>query len=173
MRVSANGGTPESDRQEKLASVAIPQLLPDGKSVLFTDLAGVTPYQDYACNRSNRGNARNCLQGGIARYLPTGHIVYGLQNSNNLFAVPFDLKTLEVTGGPVPVVEGIALRHSPRNMLSPMPGTLVYMPGTTAGAARSGRTLVWVDRKGKRNRLQPRPMTISIPEYLPMEQGWL
>ena len=40
-----------------------------------------------------------------ARYVPTGHLVYALGGA--LFAVPFDLKTLEVTSGAVSVVQGV------------------------------------------------------------------
>ncbi len=37
--------------------------------------------------------------------MPTGHIVYAF--SGTLRVVPFDLRRLEVTGGPVPVIEGV------------------------------------------------------------------
>ena len=43
--------------------------------------------------------------GSDARYLPTGHIVYAL--GGVLYAVPFDLRRLQVTAGPVPILEGI------------------------------------------------------------------
>jgi serine/threonine-protein kinase len=78
-----------------------------------------------------------------AWYLRTGHIVYGLPNNSNLFAVPFDLDRLEVTGGAVPIVEGVieaAVSDA---------GTLAYVPGATSGAGETGRSLVWVNREGK------------------------
>lgn len=42
--------------------------------------------------------------GRDGRYVPTGHLVYGLNNV--LFAVPFDVGSRQVTGGPVPLLEG-------------------------------------------------------------------
>ena len=39
--------------------------------------------------------------GSDARYIPTGHLVYAL--GSVLFAVPFDVDRLEVSGGPVPL----------------------------------------------------------------------
>ena len=52
------------------------------------------------------GVRKTLIEGGSdARYVPTGHIVYA--SGGTLFAVPFDLAKLEVTGGAVPVVEGV------------------------------------------------------------------
>ena len=45
--------------------------------------------------------------GRDGRYLPTGHLVYLLNNV--LFAVPFDVDSRQVTGGPVPLVEGVSV----------------------------------------------------------------
>ncbi len=46
------------------------------------------------------------IEGGRdARYLLTGHLVYGLNGV--LLARPFDLGARRVTGGPVPLVEGV------------------------------------------------------------------
>ena len=43
--------------------------------------------------------------GHDARYVPTGHLVYGLNGV--LLAVPFDLATRQVTGGAVSLVQGV------------------------------------------------------------------
>jgi hypothetical protein len=58
------------------------------------------------------------------RYISTGHIVYYLTNNNivNAFAVPFDLNRLDVTGGPISVLEGIG------NATFSDSGTLLYVP---------------------------------------------
>ena len=98
-RVSANGGAPELIVR---GTVYNPQLLPDGKSLLFT--FGDAPYKTIVQSLQS-GERQELFAGDNARYIPTGHIVYAL--GNNLFAVPFDLKTLKVIGGPVSVVEGV------------------------------------------------------------------
>ena len=43
--------------------------------------------------------------GSDARYLPTGHLVYALEDG--LFAVAFDPDNLIVSGGAVPLVQGL------------------------------------------------------------------
>ena len=106
MRVSANGGTPELLVKSEAGLSCHPQILPDGKSVLFTLLASSATQSGYGAV-AQIGEAKGIIRRrSTARYLPTGHLVYGLPNNNNLFAIPFDLDRLEVIGGPVPVVEG-------------------------------------------------------------------
>ena len=61
-------------------------------------------------------------------------------------AVPFDLARLEVTGDPVPVLQGV--RYTVPNFIDytvSEKGTLVYVPGRVAGVQQK---LVWVDRNG-------------------------
>ena len=68
-------------------------------------------------------------------------------------AVPFDLTRLEVTGGPVPVVEGVAhatvTTGAAQFSVSSL-GSLVYVPDVLL---TSGNTLVWVDRNGREQSL--------------------
>ena len=124
LRVSPNGGQPEplvtakSDEQ-----MEGPQMLPGGKAVLFTLAAGGsagTAAWDKAqiiVQTLKSGSRKVVLEGGAdARYLPTGHLVYALNGV--LFALPFNLRRMEATGGPVGVVEGspealLARRSSP------------------------------------------------------------
>jgi serine/threonine-protein kinase len=70
-----------------------------------------------------------------------GHIVYTLDDV--LFAVPFDLDTLEVVGGPVAMVEGV--RAPPPQFAVSASGLLAFVPGNVEGGERR---LVWVDRQG-------------------------
>jgi Tol biopolymer transport system component len=68
---------------------------------------------------------------------------------NNIFAVPFDLDGLQVTGGAVSMVEGVM--HSGVNAHLQYAfsdsGVLVYAPETTEAGTKC--TLVWVDRNGR------------------------
>jgi len=137
MRLSPNGGTPEVLLAVKPDEVAHgPQMLPGGKAVLFT-LAKTRSEDrwdaaDVVVQFLPAGPRKTVIQGGThARYLPTGHLVYALRGV--VFAVPFDLQRLEVSGGPVPIVEGV--RRAPVGATGAAQfsvsanGSLVYMPG--------------------------------------------
>jgi eukaryotic-like serine/threonine-protein kinase len=158
MRVSANGGTPEEITKSPENAILIdPQILPDGKSVLFTRVTVPTGQFKVMLQSLKSGELKELFEGDTARYLPTGHIVYSL--GNNLFAIPFDVNALKVAGGPVSVVEGVYKVPGPQYVVSDS-GTLVYVSAMAAG---SGRTLVWVDRNGKEEPLTATPNSCRNP----------
>jgi serine/threonine protein kinase len=159
MRVSANGGTPEPLVKTSSMISLLPQSLPDGKSVLYTSGA---PQPRIVAQSLISGERKELFAGMAARYLSTGHIVYGLQNNNNLFAVPFDVDKLETTGGAIPMVEGVL---SPVHYAVSDSGTLVYIPG--ASSMSNLRTLVWVDRKGKEEPLPAQAGDYFAPKISP------
>jgi Tol biopolymer transport system component len=170
MRVSANGGTPETLVKGSLADLTkagfpiMPQMLPDGDTLLFTNVfsSGIADYQ-IAAQSLQSGERKVLFKGGAdARYLPTGHIVYFLtdNNRNNLLSVPFDLDSLDLKGGAVPLVEGIASAAVSNT------GTLVYIPAAGAGAG-SLSTPVWVDRNGKEEPLSAKSDAYKGPRISP------
>jgi eukaryotic-like serine/threonine-protein kinase len=144
LRISVKGGTPETLIEAKGEAFFHPRLLPDGKSVIFT--LGTPPYK--IAVQSLDSKKRNVLfAGDCASYLPTGHIVYAF--ANNLYAIPFDLKKLEVTGEPASMIEGVfrfSSVYAPQYAVSAS-GNMVYIPETAN--AETGRNLVWVDKAGK------------------------
>jgi serine/threonine protein kinase len=158
MLVSANGGTPEDLIKPKPETplLIFPQILPDGKSVLFTAQSAAISKPRVMVQSLKTGEEKELFAGTLAQYLPTGHIVYQLPNSNNLFAAPFDLDNLEITGGSVPIIEGAESADFSKS------GTLIYIPQPTIGAgpmgaSAPGNTLVWVDRQGKEDPLAANP----------------
>jgi serine/threonine-protein kinase len=168
-RVSANGGTPERLVESKGDDiVAVPRILPDKKSIMFTLIKeGGTSIQ-VAVQSLKSGERKILFAGDNAQYLSSGHIIYALQN--NLMAVRFDLNKLEVVGGPVPMIEGMFRAVSffaPQYAISDS-GTLVYAPGMTAASAGpSPRTLVWVDRNGKEEPIPAAPNSYNDPRISP------
>ena len=86
MRVFADGGIPELLVKAKSASSAYPHILPDGKSVLYTDCAGTT-HGVVMVKSLESGDVKELFPGLVVGYLPTGHIIYGLPNDDNLYAV--------------------------------------------------------------------------------------
>jgi serine/threonine-protein kinase len=166
-RVSAEGGEPETlvELQPERGELDhhFPQILPGGDGVLFTrhDKNGRFGIEVYAMKARQR---KPLLEDAFyGRFAPTGHIVYA--KGTTLFAVPFDLATLEISGPSVAIVENVstepndgAARFSLAN-----DGTLVYVPAPS----RSGRALVWVDRNGHEERLPLAPRAFTQPRISP------
>jgi serine/threonine protein kinase len=156
-RLSANGGTSEIFANLETATEfnVSPHILPDGKSVLFTR---VLPLPEKIMVHSlESGETKELFEGDTACYLPTGHIIYTVRD--NLTAVPFELERLEVTGGPIPIIEGVYETTGPQYAISDS-GLLVYIPRIYA-AGTGSRTLVWVDRAGKET-----PLGLPSDEYV-------
>ena len=152
MRISANGGVPQPivKSKLKLPLVVLPQILPDGESILYTGFSG--PLARAIMVQSLKlGEPKTLFEGAGARYLPTGHIVYAAKN--NLLAVPFEPEKLDTAGEPVLIVEGVFGQLPPQYAVSDS-GTLAYVPITAVSAETLGRTLVWVDRTGKEEPLE-------------------
>ncbi len=152
-RVPGTEGTPEQvipvEDEEQAHG---PQLLPGGEWVLFTlRPAGVALWDQAQIVMQSLETAERIvlIDGGRdARYLPTGHLVYGLDGV--LLAVPFDLATRQVTGGAVPLVEGVADAGATTGAVQfslAATGALAYVPGS--GGDGADRSLVWVDSAGR------------------------
>jgi serine/threonine-protein kinase len=105
--------------------------------------------------------------GSDARYVPTGHIVYAL--GGNLFAVAFDAPKLQVTSGPIPIVEGV-LRSQPARSGATFfsfsnNGHLAYVPGSSSSLTDA--LLVLIDRAGNKKPLPVMPGKYSVPRVSP------
>jgi len=170
MRISRNGGTPETIIESEIQRFFLPQILPDGKALLFT---AVEEGRLQVAVQSLESGERNYLfPGNSARYLPTGHIVYALEN--DLFAVPFDPNSLEVSGGGIPVIEGVfrATSFFPAHFAVSDSGTLVYLPGSLSSSFMQQRTAVWVDREGKAEAISAKPDDYGCPR-ISLDGTWL
>src|SRR5262249_15295747 len=115
MRVSANGGRPESLIPLKTDEHAInPQILPGGQAVLFTLTAddviinGTWGRAKIVVQSLPSGPRKTLIDVGFgAHYLPTNHLVYVADDK--VFAVPFDPQQLRVAGAATPVIAGIGV----------------------------------------------------------------
>ena len=163
-RVPAAGGIPEqmTEVDVEAGSHDLPHALPGGKGVLFAVGDGPSPftnegYEIAVLSLETQDWKVLPLSGGAPRYSPTGHILFlrdqaGAAPAQELWAVAFDVDTLEVTGEPAVVLEGIDSRKIgiSRN------GVLAYVPVT----GRVGARLLWVDRGGR-----ARPLTAERRSY--------
>jgi serine/threonine-protein kinase len=144
---------PDSARGE--ADHGWPEAL-DGRTMLFTiwPLKGGVKAAEIAVLDRQSGARSVIIRGGThAHYVESGHLVYLADNA--LRAVPFDPRTQQTRGTPVPIVPQVVSTISPLaggvDAVSATNGTLAYIRGTGAGGGP--RTLVWVDRKGRESPL--------------------
>ena len=150
MQVPGGGGTPSLLVPAEGEIVYGPQMLPDGEWVLFTVGAGLGAWNEsqIIVQSVTTGERTVLIDEGVdGRYASSGHLIYGL--NGRLMAVPFDVTSRQVTGGPVALIEGIRQSTaSPESQFGvSVDGTLVYVPGSAAGIDQI--SLVWVDRAGQ------------------------
>jgi serine/threonine protein kinase/Tol biopolymer transport system component len=150
--VPATGGTPKlllaTDVSKDRVAVTHPQVLPDGKGILFTSVPNKARDWDderIAVLEPGASEPRIVVQGGSnARYLPTGHLVYG--HAGSLVAVRFNLARLAVEGTAVPVVRSVHPGFPDPLYSVSENGTLIYVPWMKVANPR----LFVMDRKGNR-----------------------
>jgi serine/threonine-protein kinase len=158
---------PDTMRNER--THRYPQFLPDGKTVIFTvgTLDSPDYYDDATIGAVNlqTGERTVLLKGAcMARYVSSGCLVYS--RAGTLFAVPFDLRRLQVSGSSFPVAEdvfGDPTTGATHCSISEN-GTLVYVPGK---ANIYQRTLAWVDRNGAVTDLRAAARTYLDPRLSP------
>jgi serine/threonine-protein kinase len=172
LAISANGGeaTPMHSAYAGTAD-RWPQFLPGGRGVLYTSTRNNTALGFNDATLMVRplgdGEATVVHRGGyFGRYLPSGHLTF--IHDGTMFAAPFDLGTLQMTGSPVPVVEGVASDSSSgvAEAAVTAAGTLAYAPG----ADRSGineSPLAWIERSGATRPLRSAPSIWGTPKFSP------
>jgi serine/threonine-protein kinase len=152
-RVSAAGGTSEPLTTLLAAQGEVthrwPQVLPGGRAVLFVSHTGGNNFDaaSLVVQSLATGERKAVHRGGTyGRYLPSGHLVHVQQGT--LFAAPFDLKRLEMTGPAAPVLEGVSYSSGTggAQFTYSSDGRLVYVSGS---AAEVPRTIEWMTREGK------------------------
>ncbi len=161
-QISVNGGEPRQvsklDESKGERSHRWPQVLPGAKAVLFT-VGTLNSPDDY--EQANieavvlaTGERRSLLQGAsMARYIPTGHLVFA--RGGSLYAVGFNADSLTTHGTPFTVLQGVAGDQTTgmAHFSISDDGTLAYIPGSPGANLRQ---LFWADRGGT---LQP----VNIP----------
>jgi Tol biopolymer transport system component len=170
-RVSAAGGEPVS-----VTSVAKgershrwPQVLPDGRTVIFTvgnaDSPGDYDGSNIEAQRLDTGERRTILKGArMARYSSIGYLLF--QRGQTLLAVKFDPKRLETEGQPFTVQEGVGGDPSSGACYFSVSdnGVVVVAPEASIPATR---LLVLVDRTGHETVLNAPPASFFHPRFSP------
>jgi serine/threonine-protein kinase len=161
-RISSDGGRlqpvtiPNPTLRE--TSHGWPQILPGGQTILYTVKPGnIASYDDaqIVVKRLGTTAPKILIRGATyARYVPTGHLVYA--RAGKLFAVPFDLNNLSVTGSPMPILEGLITvpSYGSAQYAFSDTGLLAYVPG--GALPPKDRFLLWVDSHGGQQAIMSR-----------------
>jgi serine/threonine-protein kinase len=168
-RVSQDGGAvtavTELDKKDGEKSHRWPELLPGGKALIYAALTGRSwDEAQIVVKRLDTGDRRVLIRGGTSpHYAPTGHLVYG--RGAALYAVPFDLARLAVTGQPVEVTRDVYIgRAGSADAVFTASGTLVFIPATSV---QNRRLLTRVDRQGVTQTLTDRREEYTFPRVSP------
>jgi eukaryotic-like serine/threonine-protein kinase len=112
---------------------------------------------------------KKLLSGDVkAIYAGMGHLVFN--RGDTVYAQPFNLKRIELTGDPVPLAEHVLTfgNAAGANVSASLNGVLAYR----AGAAGADLEMAWFDRSGKRLSAVGSPARFSNPALSPDEK-WL
>jgi serine/threonine-protein kinase len=85
-----------------------PHILPSAKGALIQIWHGSIADAEVGILDLQTGEMLERLGGVVARYLPTGHVLYATYDGS-LVALPFDEGRLEITGPPTVVEEGVGI----------------------------------------------------------------
>ena len=184
LKVSATGGTPKaltslnSDKGE--ISHRWPEILPDGKSVLFTINTGMDGDVKHIAVYSLASGEQRILikEGTFARYVPTGYLLY--MRSGSLMAAPFDIEQLEITGSSIKVLDGVKYSGAGGGQYSiSSNGLLAWIPALELTSFTSEfsspvsfrrvakGSLLWVDRQGNTEPIKTPSRGYWAPQFSP------
>ncbi len=172
LRVSSNGGTPTPVTTLADGEVAHgwPQVLPGAAALLYAGHTSRMNWDDatLVVQRLPAGERKIVQRGGsYGRYLASGHIVY--LHDAKIFAVPFDLERLEVTGPPFLALDGVGSNPNggSAQFAASETGTFVYLDRPVGSAPMGGAPIQWMDRAGRRTPLRAMPTNWGNPQFSP------
>lgn len=168
-RVSANGGpvTTLTTVKPTERSHRWPQILPDGRNVLFTMQLIGQLYDDaiIATVPIRGGEPRAVLEGGTgAQFVESGHLIYG--KAGNVLATEFDPVGLRAGGAAITVIDNVRTNSLSGAVLVAVSaaGSLVYLPGVSSSASmslltanRAGQTRPLLERRALNNSFRISP----------------
>ena len=172
-RIPALGGEPElivePDAEQGERTYRWPDLLPDGRTVIFSVGSTRSPnnYDDARIDAYSldSGERWTLIDGAnMARFVPPDRLIFARRGT--LYAVTLDVDTMSVDGDPVPVVEDLGGDPtSGVSFVAAAPnGSLAYVPGAvTQGKAH----LAIVGRDGESTGLMLPPQPLHHPRVSP------
>jgi serine/threonine-protein kinase len=167
-RVRSDGGAPESVTTPDSTTHELghwsPRLLPGEQHVLYTAFRTPIDSARIEVFNLNTGDRSVVLRGGVFAQHVEGYLLY--TRNEVLFAAPFDLDGLTVTGESRPVVDDVAMK--------PVEGMAAYAVSSNGDLAyisaahfSAPSDLVWVDRSGRETLAVPQPGRYEEPALSP------
>jgi len=148
MRVAESGGV-STEVLTDSTGIGLLTPLPGGRGVLFGRCRRNCSLLDLWVVDLKSSKSHQVVPGAVmGLYVKTGHLLF-VRPDGGLFAAPFSLRSLDLTGPAVPVLDSVAVLGGvyPLFALSSS-GTLVMRYGA-APAAGQQFSMVWVDRTGR------------------------
>jgi len=150
-RIHGSGGTPErlTTKAASEGNHMWPHVLPNGKAVIYT-IWNVTDFERarIVLKPLAGGEPVLLVEGGSYGRVVTsaGRAWLTYARNDVLYARPFDIDRLQVTGAEAPVVTGIFTNQSGgAHFSASATGRLAYVPGRDV---EREKTLLWVTREG-------------------------
>ncbi len=145
-----------------------PQLLDDGRFVLYTATAPSGTFRDVRTMLVdvNTGERTVVAEGGTyARYVPTGHVIF-TDAAGTVFARPVDLKSRSASGPAFPVQSGVRVSWwggGAASLQISANGAAAFVEGSTDALFR----MTWIDRQGRVAGYVGEPLTSGEPRISP------
>jgi eukaryotic-like serine/threonine-protein kinase len=142
----------------------LPQLLPGGAVVLFTIIPPNGPAQ-VGVHLLESGETRTLFEGIGARFVDTGHVVFGRQGK--VWAVAFDPETLQTRGVARQVRDDVVWSAAGYPQFTIGGGLLAYVRHSEASAKVGKSVPVLMDRRGNEEVLRLGPDNYMLPRFSP------
>ena len=155
-KIPSSGGEAEklklSGDEQATKTFSWPSVLPNNKNLLVTSSSGSEQVGigDILLYDIETGETKTIIStASNARYLSSGHIVFTRDAA--LWAVPFDLDALEITGSQIPVIQGMEtnsqLGHAAYTVTED--GRLYYLSGGNTVETNQVGQIIWLDKNGQ------------------------
>jgi len=147
-RVAAAGGVAKPEVEvgpgKQATGAGWPHFLPDGHHFLYLSSGQSAESQALMVKSLEANDSRELLKtGSLVHYAPPGYLLYVREQT--LVAQPFDARSLQIKGEPIPLGEGLGVGDLGLASFSiSNTGVLAYRAGPS-----EGRQLLWFDRAGK------------------------
>jgi Tol biopolymer transport system component len=147
-QVPAQGGVAKVevavDAEKGTSGAGWPEFLPDGRHFLYVIYGQSADTRTLMVKTLGKDDGRELLKtNSRVLYAEPGYLVYVREQT--LVAQPFDASALKLTGGPIPLGEGLGVNNLGLASFSiSRTGVLAFRAGRS-----EARQLVWLDRSGR------------------------